>query len=302
MAVFKRIGLMGRFHSEQAKQTAERLLAFFKQNGIDVIVSENVADCLVEHSLTTMHIDELGAHCDLAVVIGGDGSMLGAARAVVQYGVPLLGINRGRLGFLTDIMPDDVEEKVGEVLAGDYISEPRFLVEMSVWRDGHEIGQGSAVNDVVLHPGRSAHMIEFELYIDGRFVYSQSSDGLIVSTPTGSTAYALSGGGPLMHPSLDAIGLVPLNPHTLSSRPIVVAGDSEIKLVIGDSNKEALSVTCDGQTNAVAKPGDEVIVRKKAETLTLIHPKDHSYYEACRSKLGWGQHLTNKVPRTTQKG
>lgn len=286
---------MGRFHSEQAKQTAMRLLAFFKHNTIDVIVSDNVADCLVGHELTRMHASELGAHCDLAVVIGGDGSMLGAARAVVDYSVPLLGINRGRLGFLTDIMPDEVEDKVGAVLAGEYISESRFLLEMMVMRDGREIGLGSAVNDVVLHPGCSSHMIEFELYIDDRFVYSQSSDGLIVSTPTGSTAYALSGGGPLMHPTLDAIGLVPLNPHTLSSRPIVVSGDSVIKLLIGYRNNQVLSVTCDGQSDETAKAGDEVLVRKKANALTLIHPKDHSYYEACRSKLGWGQHLTNKV-------
>jgi len=294
MASFKCIGLMGRFNSEQAKHTAVRLLDFFNSSGIDVIVSDSVAECLPEQHLTRMHASQLGAHCDLAVVIGGDGSMLGAARAVVDYNVPLLGINRGRLGFLTDIMPDEVEEKVGEVLAGDYVSESRFLLEMAVIREGQEISAGSAVNDVVLHPGRSAHMIEFELYIDGHFVYSQSSDGLIVSTPTGSTAYALSGGGPLMHPTLDAIGLVPLNPHTLSSRPIVVTGDSVIKLTIGDRNNEVLNVTCDGQSDEIARAGDEVIVRKKAGALTLIHPKDHSYYQACRSKLGWGQHLTRQ--------
>ena len=292
MSAFKRISLMGRFHSEQSKQTAIRLLSFFKQRQIEVIVADNVAQSLPGQSLTAMDVTELGAHCDLAVVIGGDGSMLGAARAVVDYDVPLLGINRGRLGFLTDIMPAEAEHKVGEILAGEYTSESRFLLEMSVVRDGQEIAAGSAVNDVVLHPGRSAHMIEFELYIDGRFVYSQSSDGLIVSTPTGSTAYALSGGGPLMHPTLDAIGLVPLNPHTLSSRPIVVTGDSVIKLLIGDRNNDVLNVTCDGQSDEIAQAGDEIFVKKKSNTLTLIHPKDHSYYQACRSKLGWGQHLT----------
>ena len=285
---------MGRFHTQQAKQTAIRLLAFFKQNQIDVLVSNNVADGLNDSSLNHMEATELGAHCDLAVVIGGDGSMLGAARAVVDHNIPILGINRGRLGFLTDIMPDEVEHKVGAVLAGDYVSESRFLLDASIFCDGKAITSTCALNDVVLRPGRSAHMIEFELYIDDHFVYSQSSDGLIVSTPTGSTAYALSGGGPLMHPSLNAIGLVPLNPHTLSSRPIVVTGDSVIRLVIGDRIKDELNVTCDGQHSNIVNAGDEVIVKKKHNMLTLIHPKDHSYYESCRSKLGWGQHLTNQ--------
>lgn len=292
MSAFKRIGLMGRFHSEQAKQTAIRLLHFFKQRQIQVIVAENVAESLPGESLQAIEANILGAHCDLAVVIGGDGSMLGAARAVVDYNIPLLGINRGRLGFLTDIMPDEAEQKIDEILAGDYTSDSRFLLDTAVVRDERIIATGNAVNDVVLHPGRSASMIEFELYIDNDFFYSQSSDGLIVSTPTGSTAYALSGGGPLMHPTLDAMVLVPLNPHTLSSRPIVVSANAEIKLLIGDRNNEGLSVTCDGQSDDIVQAGDEIIVKKKTNTLTLIHPKGHSYYQSCRSKLGWGQHLT----------
>jgi NAD+ kinase len=227
-------------------------------------------------------------------VVGGDGSMLGAARSMVDYGVPLLGVNRGRLGFLTDIMPSEIEAKVLDVLNGDYISEKRFMLDMMALRNGEPFGQGHALNDIVLHPGRHLRMIEFELYIDEKFVYSQSSDGLIVSTPTGSTAYALSGGGPLMYPSLDAIGLVPLNAHSLTSRPIVVAGNSEIRLLLGDESSTIMHVACDGQIYQRVRPHDEIVIRKKERQLTLIHPSDHNYYETCRSKLGWGKRLTEK--------
>ncbi|MBX2809721.1 MAG: NAD(+) kinase [Cellvibrionaceae bacterium] len=292
MSTFNRIGLVGRLYSEQTHTTAERLIAFLHASDIPVILLTDLAQSL--NRLDLPHGDEnyIGEQCDLAVVIGGDGSMLGAARAMVSHDVPVLGINRGRLGFLTDIMPDEVEARLGEVLGGAYISEPRFLLDMVVVREGATIGTGDAVNDVVLHPGRYARMIEFELYIDDQFVYSQSSDGLIVSTPTGSTAYALSGGGPLMYPTLDAIELVPLNPHTLSSRPIIVAADSHIKLLIGQQTSTLLNVTCDGQSFEIARAGDEIHVRKKATYLQLIHPVDHNYYETCRSKLGWGKHLT----------
>lgn len=294
MPDFKRIGLLGRFHTEQSQLLAKRLLSFLQSQGLTVTVSRELADTLGQVNCESVDELEMGQFCDLAVVIGGDGSMLGAARALVDYQVPLLGINRGRLGFLTDIMPEEAEAKVAEVLAGEFERESRFMLDMAVQRDGHQIGQGYAMNDVVLHPGRTSHMVQFELYVDDQFVYSQSSDGLIVSTPTGSTAYALSGGGPLMHPSLNAIVLVPLNPHTLSSRPIVVSGDSQIKLVVGAQNRTLLNVTCDGQSYEIARAGDEVLVRQKSQKLTLIHPHEHNYYETCRSKLGWGQLLTGK--------
>lgn len=203
---FSSVGLVGRVYNEQTKRTALRLVEYLKQRGIDVIVWEKLYEHTGQLDAVTISDEKyIGEHSDLVIVIGGDGSMLGAARAMVAYDVPVLGVNRGRLGFLTDIMPDEVESKVSEVLDGKYLTESRFLLDMALVRDGQEIGSGDALNDVVLHPGRHIRMIEFELYIDGQFVYSQSSDGLIVSTPTGSTAYALSGGGPLMYPSLDAI-------------------------------------------------------------------------------------------------
>ena len=287
MSEFHNIGLIGRTESESAVLSLKRLMAFLEREGFDVVLEQETATALSNHSARVSKREKLGELCDLVIVVGGDGSLLGAARALAKFSVPLLGINRGRLGFLTDITPDEIEEKVGEVLSGKYMAESRFLLDMSVTRDGKPVGNGSALNDVVIHPGEFIRMIEFDLFIDGQFVYTQRSDGLIISTPTGSTAYALSGGGPIMHPKLDAIAIVPLNPHTLSSRPIVVEGSSEFKVVIGSHNIAKPHVTCDGHDQTVTEPGDVIRIHKKPHRLTLIHPIDHNFYETCRSKLGW---------------
>lgn len=293
MAEFSNIGLIGRLGSERAVYTMKRLIRFLEKEGLSVIIEESTASVLPDHSQQVSSKDMLGKTCDLVIVVGGDGSLLSGARALAKYNVPILGVNRGRLGFLTDILPEEIETKVGEVLAGKYMMETRFLLDMSVNRQGSPVGGGDALNDVVIHPGKFIRMIEFELYIDGQFVNAQRSDGMIVSTPTGSTAYALSGGGPIMHPKLDAIVLVPMNPHTLSSRPIVVDGNSEIKILIGEHNTAYPHVTCDGQTHVVTQPGDEVHIHKKPHKLHLIHPLNHNFYEICRSKLGWGSHLVD---------
>jgi len=233
----------------------------------------------------------LGETCDLVIVVGGDGCLLGAARDLARYKVPLLGVNRGRLGFLTDILPSEVEDRISEVLDGEYTTDYRFLLEAQVKRDGQLIGESSALNDVVFHSGNSVKMLEFELFVDGDFVYRQRSDGLIVSTPTGSTAYALSGGGPIMHPRLDAIVLVPMFPHKLSSRPIVIDGNSEIKIFVPPTNEFRPLLNCDGQGGVVVDPGDWIYIRKRAHPLKLLHPRNHSFYEAYRSKLGWSEIL-----------
>ena len=323
MKQFSTVGLSGRVFTDQTLNSVERLIDFLQARAIEVVVLDKMAAMLDRDDIDRGDTDAIGARCDLAIVIGGDGSMLDAARSMVAHQVPVLGVNRGRLGFLTDIMPSEIEQKVGEVLDGHFIIERRFLLDMTVLRDGGEplrdtqgddgkdnppkadktvIATGDALNDVVLHPGRYIRMIEFELYIDDQFVYSQSSDGLIVATPTGSTAYALSGGGPLMYPSMDAIVLVPLNPHTLSSRPIVVDGNSRIKLLVGDSMTTELNITCDGQASTVVRAGDEIHITKKPLQLELIHPTNHNYYETCRSKLGWSQHLTSKQASEEQSG
>jgi len=301
MQAFNHIGLAGRLSSEKAQFTTHKIIDFLHQNAIEVRITDELAQSLGR--VDVPHGDDhfIGSNSDLVIVVGGDGSMLGAARSMVDYQVPLLGVNRGRLGFLTDIMPNEIEEKVLTVLDGDFISETRFMLEMEVMRQGKLVGQGHALNDIVLHPGRHLRMIEFELYVDNEFVYSQSSDGLIVSTPTGSTAYALSGGGPLMHPSLDAIGLVPLNPHSLTSRPIVLSGESDIRLVVGGDSVTIMHLACDGQIYQRIRPRDEIRIRKKSNKLVLIHPSNHNYYETCRRKLGWGTRLTEKEKGANSK-
>ena len=288
MEQFRNIGIIGRLGSAQVLDTVRRLKKFLLERHLHVILEDSIAEVLPGHGLQTASRKTLGEICDLVVVVGGDGSMLGAARALARYKIPVLGINRGSLGFLTDIKPDELEVKVAEVLEGRFVEENRFLLEAEVRRHGEAIGQGDALNDVVLHPGKSTKMIEFELFIDGHFVCSQKADGLIIATPTGSTAYSLSAGGPIMHPRLDAIVIVPMYPHTLSSRPIVVDGNSELKIVVADDLPIYPLVSCDGQNHFTCAPGDTITVAKKPQKLRLIHPLEHNYYEACRTKLGWG--------------
>lgn len=292
MSQFSQIGLVGRLGSESAYYSLQRLILFLQKQGVKILLDQQTIGGMPNtQRLPCVSRAELASLSDLVIVVGGDGSLLSSARALCNTDVPILGINRGRLGFLTDISPEEIERKVGPVLEGNYLSEYRFLLDMKVLRDGELMGTGSALNDVVLHPGQHIRMIEFELYINDEFVYRQRSDGLIISTPTGSTAYSLSVGGPIMHPDLDAVVLVPLNPHTLSSRPIVVHGASEIKVIVGDQRNIRPHVTCDGQTHIETMPGDELVVKKNPNSVCLIHPEDHDFYEVCRSKLGWASHM-----------
>ena len=296
MTHFSTIGLIGHLYNERAIYSIKRLIRFLKQRNKNFVLEAETAALITDTELRDaahqiMDIDALGQVCDLVIVVGGDGSLLRGARALAKYDVPLLGVNRGRLGFLTDIIPEDIENKVEEVLAGNFNSEKRFLLDMEVKRQGQVIATADALNDVVLHPGQFIHMLQFEISVDGVFVTSQRSDGVIVSTPTGSTAYSLSGGGPILHPTLDAIVIVPMNPHTLSSRPIVVAGDSAISIMVGEHNRAEPMVTCDGHSHVDVQTGDEICIRKKPHLLKLLHPLDYNFYERCRSKLGWGGHL-----------
>lgn len=292
MEQFRNIGLMGRPGNTTVADTLEHLLGFLQGRGINVIFDEDTAMILPRPGLQVCTRGMLGESCDLVIVVGGDGSMLHAARSLARFNKPVLGINRGRLGFLTDISPAEIEDKVAAVLDGNYVIEQRFMLNMEVKSVGNPVGEGIAFNDIVLHAGKSVHMIEFELYIEGQFVYRQRSDGLIIATPTGSTAYALSGGGPIMHPKLDAIVLVPMHPHTLSSRPIVVDGNSEIKLLICTDDINPM-VSCDAQTGISLRAGDWVYINKHPFKPRLLHPPGHDFYAACRTKLGWSSHLTN---------
>jgi NAD+ kinase len=297
MAHFQRIGLLGNLDLPAVKESLYKLERFLVSQDREVVYEEQTANLVDRAVDKTLSITQFSGEIDLGIVVGGDGSMLSASRKMASLGIPLLGINRGKLGFLTDISPDEVEARVLPVLLGEYKQTRRSMLETSVTRNGNVIGTGTALNDIVLHPGMSVRMMTFELYVDNEFVYSQRSDGLIVATPTGSTAYALSAGGPLLFPELDAMVVVPLNPHTLSSRPIALHGRAQIELRVSERNKLHPLITCDGQNDIVTEPGDLIKIQKHAHDILLVHPKDNNFYRVCRSKLGWGSRLGVVIER-----
>jgi NAD+ kinase len=230
-------------------------------------------------------MEEIGARADLAIVLGGDGTMLNIARKLAPFDVPLVGINQGRLGFLTDLSIHTMVETLGSMLDGLYMPERRMLLYVEVARDNNVMFSARALNDVAVNRGVGGNMIEFEVRINSEYVYSLRSDGLIVATPTGSTAYALSAGGPILHPSLDLIALVPVSPHTLSNRPIVVGPDAVVEILM---HRTAVArVHSDSHSHFDLQENDKVIVRRAPHTVTLLHPSQHSYYRMLREKLGW---------------
>ena len=294
--VFRTVGLIARLGNPLVADTLVRVYRLLVDRGVHVVVEEPSVSMLsgAEPEQCTRH--ELPHRCDLVVVIGGDGSLLGVAREMAIAGapVPVLGINRGSLGFLADISPDEVEVRVGSVLDGQYVIDERFLLETEIFRGNDRIATGAALNDVVVHAGTLSRMMDFRLYVDDEFVYEQRSDGVIVCTPTGSTAYALSAGGPIMHPSLDALCVVPMFPHTLTSRPLVLRGNCELCILIGEYNDTHAQVSCDSQVDMHTEAGDRVLIRKRAGCLRLLHTLEHSFYESCRSKLDWGSRLGDR--------
>jgi NAD+ kinase len=289
--IYNTIGLIGKPNHEGASATITALYQLLTDQHYKVLIETSVAPSINIDKLAINTLIEIGEQADLAIVVGGDGYMLGAARVLSCFDIGVIGVNRGNLGFLTDLSPDELIEPLEDILNGKSRAEQRFVIEAEVYRHGKLKSSNRAVNEAVLHAGKVASMIEFEVYIDGSFMFSQRSDGLIVSTPTGSTAYSMSAGGPILTPNLNALSLVPMFPHTLTSRPIVVDGNSEIKLVLANENYENLQVSCDGHVILAVMPGDEVIIRKSQYTLRLIHPLDHDYFNVLRSKLSWGNKL-----------
>jgi NAD+ kinase len=288
MQQFSIIGIISRRDNRELVDTLLTVTAFLQRRPhTRIILDEAVSALLGTHPYETMARGQMAGVCQLMIVVGGDGSMLKAAPLLADHDLPVVGINRGRLGFLTDIRPEAIELALGPILEGQFVQESRFLLDVFLETAKGEVLLGAAMNDVVLHPGRAATMIEFELYIDGGFVYNQASDGLIVATPTGSTAYSMSAGGPIMHPKLDALVLVPMYPHSLSSRPIVIDSESSIKLVIGDRENTSPQVSCDGSVVHATSVGDTITIRRKQKQLQLLHPVDYDYYATCRSKLHW---------------
>ncbi|MEJ2764346.1 NAD(+) kinase [Photobacterium sp. MCCC 1A19761] len=288
---FQTIALIGKPRNPDALQTHKGLYDWLFNQGYEVLVDHRLAGELDVPTSTLCDLLTIGDKADLAIVVGGDGNMLGAARVLSRFDIAVIGVNRGNLGFLTDLDPDSFDTELEQVLAGEFLIEHRFLLEAEVHRHGQIKSRNAALNEAVLHPDKIAHMIEFEVYIDDNFAFSQRSDGLIVSTPTGSTAYSLSGGGPILSPSLNALSLVPMFPHTLSCRPLVVDGNRRIKLLVSPTNGSSLEVSCDGQVSLPVSPGDEIHIYQSPYQLKLIHPKNYSYYNVLRGKLGWSSKL-----------
>lgn len=302
---FHRIGVMGRAGKASIVETLNELIRLLKMRQLSIVIDAQTAaieGILIdgEHTddsiiITPRHT--MGEQCDLVIVVGGDGSMLQAVSVMAGTGVPVLGINRGRLGFLADINPDELTEKVRQVLDGQYWLVERFLLKLQIIQNTTNnntdnaltqiLHEDIALNDIVLHAGKSVHTIDFKLKINNKDVYRQHADGLIVATPTGSTAYALSAGGPIIHPTLDAICLVPMHPHTLSDRPLVVAGSSQIMINIHKDNRTQPMVGADGKTSVPLENDQTLIIAKHDKTLLLLHPNSYSFYEACRTKLHW---------------
>lgn len=288
MSSFTDVGVVIKTDDERLKEPLTRLLECLYQRQISVHLDRSLTSIGMAAD-QTLSREDLAQRSDLIIVVGGDGTLLETSRTVADYRVPLLGINMGRLGFLTDILPSDITEQLSKILSGDYYDERRAMLFASIQREGNVIAEGYALNDVVLHVRDAVRMIEFETTIDGRFVHQQRADGMVVSTPTGSTAYALSSGGPIVHPELDAVTLVPICPHTLSSRPIVVSGNSEICLRLTQTNRSLAQLSYDGQDNIDLQPEDIVTIQKRAHALHLIHPPGYDYFEILRKKLHWSE-------------
>jgi NAD+ kinase len=282
---FRHVAIVGKHQAPGIRPVLEEIAQFLCSNGLDVSLEAETALNTGLTGYDALSNDELGKACDLAVVIGGDGTMLGFAREMARYGVPLLGINQGRLGFITDIPIERWRESLAPVLAGDYEVESRAMLEGAVLRDGESIFAGLALNDVVVSRGGTAGMVELKVSVGDQFVANMRADGLIVASPTGSTAYALSAGGPLMHPSIAGWLLVPIAPHTLSNRPIVLPDLGEVSLEIV-AGRDA-SVNFDMQSLASLLHGDRITVRRSQHQVRFLHPKGWSYYATLRRKLRW---------------
>jgi len=279
---FSTIGLMGRLNDPQVTEMALRLARQLTEAKVTVYGDEALA-LPITSGIQLLPLATLAAKADLFIVVGGDGTLLKAAHAVAARPIPLLGVNLGRLGFLADITPEHVQDDIAAMLKGDYSREERLMLEGAAPN-----AIRPALNDVVVHKSDGGRLIEFETWVDGHFVCAYRADGIVVATPTGSTAYALSGGGPILHPAMDAIALVPICPHTLGDRPIVVSGKSVVEIRVGDTHGGRAQVTWDGQHAELMDTGARVQVKCAGQRLSFIHPRGYDYYTILRTKLHWG--------------
>lgn len=291
---FRHIALLGKYQLPTAggakpstRLTLESIAQFLHAQNCEVVLEHDTAANTGLTGYPVMDVEGIGKHCDLALVVGGDGTMLGYSRQLAQYQVPLIGINQGRLGFITDIPLNAFSDTLQSMLRGEYEEDNRAMMHAKVWRDGHCVFDALALNDVVVNRGATSGMVEMRVEVDGHFVANQRADGLIIATPTGSTAYSLSAGGPLLHPSLPAWVMVPIAPHTLSNRPIVLTdpGEIVIDLVAG---RDA-SANFDMQSLASLLIGDRITVRRSQHRARFLHPKGWSYFDTLRKKLHWNE-------------
>ena len=285
---FKKIAIIGKYPSPEENKDIHnqlvQLITHLNKKNIDLVIEEKTQKQIKLNKFKSLPLNEIGKQVDIAIVVGGDGTILGVARALIDTGIPLIGINQGRFGFLTDLNINSMFSSIDNILDGFYIQDNRMLIETKIVRNDKTIYESFALNDIVIRSG--LRLIELEVMIDGRFVHTQRSDGLIVSTPTGTTAYALSAGGPIIHPNLDAITIVPISPHTLSNRPIAVSGDSEILIKIVNMDEACASI--DGQIQISLDKKDTISIKKAKEYISILHPQDYCYFEMLRNKLNWG--------------
>jgi NAD+ kinase len=286
---FKTVALIGKYKSPEIAGSLLQLGTFLTARGLKVVVDTLTAEHLPHIPYPAMPLSEIGCSVDLVIVLGGDGTLLNIAQALASCDVPLVGVNQGRLGFLTDISLDTMQQTLAAILDGAYVTDRRLLLQTRVLRQGAEIFRSLALNEMVVHRGNISSMIEFEVRIDGEYLYTQRADGLIVSTPTGSTAYALSAGGTIVHPGLDVMELVPVCPHTLSNRPIVVSGDARVEVLMHRTND--VRVRFDSHTWFDLQLHDTLEVTRFPTAVRLLHPQGHSYYRTLREKLLWNQPL-----------
>jgi NAD+ kinase len=284
---FKTVAVVGKSDAANLPEVLDQLAGVLRRRGIAVAMDPATAGASKTKPDAVVDLEKLPARADLAIIVGGDGTLISSARLMAERGVPLVGINLGRLGFLTDIPADGLEGAIESVLDGEFISEQRTLLQGAVRREGKTVFSALAMNDVVVSRGAVGSMIEFAVTVDGEFIYSLRADGLIVATPTGSTAYALSAGGPILHPALQAIALVPISPHTLSNRPVAIRSSSkvEITLVRGADSRANFDV----QGHFQLEPGDVVAVSAAPRPATLLHPKGYRYFSMLRQKLRWSE-------------
>jgi NAD+ kinase len=284
-SAFRHAVIVGKYQARGIAPVLHELAHFLVGCGLEVSLDRETAEATGLAGFDGLTPAQMGAQCDLAVVVGGDGTMLGIARELARHGVPLVGINQGRLGFITDVAIGQFREALAPIVEGHYEQESRSMLEGDVWRDGLKIFEGLSLNDVVVSRGATASMVELRIDIDDDFVANMRADGLIVATPTGSTAYALSAGGPILHPAIGGWVVVPIASHTLSNRPIVLpdAGEVRIGIVAGRD----LSANFDMHNIASLIPGDQVRVRRSAHQVRFLHPRGWSYYATLRRKLRW---------------